>query len=62
MKITRPTPSSIGKRRLFVRGIESKQSTKQSDKVYVHCKICGFICNETRDTKCPFCESEQYNK
>jgi len=62
MKIIRPTPTSRGKRRLRVRGIESKESTLQSDKVFVYCKICGFPVNEDRDTKCPFCESDQFNK
>jgi rubrerythrin len=56
-----PTSRGVGKK-LNVIGIESEESTKQSDSVYVRCKRCGFLCNTDRDSKCPLCLIENYSK
>lgn len=53
----RPTPSSRGRKAAkfeHIKGVE--------DEHVVHCKLCGFYVDKDRDFKCPFCDSEMYDK
>ncbi len=54
-----PTSRGVGKK-LEVRGEESKESTTNSDKSYVRCKRCGFLCNTAKVSACPLCGIQNY--
>ena len=53
----RPTPSSRGKKKPKYENVKGVDRER-----YIYCKICGFYVNKNRDSKCPFCETEMFDK